>query len=82
MCSGGERHLFMLNNLLWSENVFQKDFTSLVRGFGGKIFMYVLFFYKVEDKEVLTFSFIENCLLLPSFFGVALDHILFSQSTG
>lgn len=80
MCSGGERHLFMLNNLFWSENVFQKDSTSLVRGFRGKIFKYILFFDK--DKEVLTFSFLENWLLLPSFFGLALEHILFSQSTG
>lgn len=82
VCSGGDRHLFILNNLFWSENFFQKDFTSLVRGFRGKIFKYVLFFDQIKDIEVLTFSFIENFLLLPSCFGIALEHMVFSQSTG
>lgn len=53
-----------------------------MRGFKGKIVKYILGFDQVKDKEVLTFSFIENCFLLISCFGIALEHIVFSQSTG
>lgn len=71
----------MLSNLFF---VWKKKITSVRRVFLGQKLSIYPFFAQVKDKEIPTFFLflLWIALLVPTCFVIALEHVIFSQSTG